>query len=165
MTTDTAAIRAQMKALEGFTPGPWATECDGCHFGSLSSVRGGGAAQKQGLHRELMVEVGGWQGVKAQEATTRLIASAPDMHATIIALCDDVDRLNAAIVRQAGAARTLRESTLAEVQHLKDMDRSEYHAAASLDSERKANEVLTDENDDLRADNERLKRLLDLRGV
>ena len=103
MTTDTTAIRAQMEALEGFTPGPWATECDDCHFGSLSSVRGGGAAQKQGLHRELMVEVGGWQGVKAQEATTRLIASAPEMHATILSLCDEVDRMRAEIERLRNA--------------------------------------------------------------
>lgn len=84
--------------------------------------------------------------------------------ATILALCDETERLRAdnerlqkAIIRQAGAAKTLREFTLAEVQHLKDMDRSEYHAAASLDSERNANNILTDENDKLRAENERLR--------
>ena len=76
------------------------------------------------------------------------------------ALCAEVDRLNAAIVRQAGAAKTLRESTLAEVQYLKDQDRSEYHAAASLDSERLANEILTDESGKLRAENERLRAAL-----
>ena len=81
---------------------------------------------------------------KAIRAKAKMWHLPPGIADNILALCDEVDRLNAAIVRQAGAARTLRESTLAEVQHLKDMDRSEYHAAASLDSERKANEVLTD---------------------
>ena len=81
----------------------------------------------------------------------------PGIADNILALCEEVDRLNAAIVRQAGAAKTLRESTLAEVQHLKDMDRSEYHAAASLDSERLANGILTDENDKLRAENQLLR--------
>lgn len=108
-TNDLTAIRAQMKALEGFTPGPWATACDDCHFGSLSSVRGGGAAQKSGLSRELMVEVGGWQGVKAQEATTRLIAVAPDMRDTIIALCDETERLRAANDRLRAALTVIAE--------------------------------------------------------
>ena len=52
--------------------------------------------------------------------------------------------LEAAIKRQAGAARTLREYTLAEVRHLSDMDRSEYFAAQTVDSERDANAMLTE---------------------
>lgn len=59
--------------------------------------------------------------------------------------------LNAAIKRQAGAARTLRELTLAEVQHLSDMDRSEYFAAQTVDSERAANAILTDRVEELEA--------------
>lgn len=57
------------------------------------------------------------------------------------------DKLNAAIKRQSGAAKTLRASIMAEVQHLKDMDRGEYFASKSLDSEREANSILTAERD------------------
>ena len=94
---------------------------------------------------------------KAIRAKAKMWHLPPGIADNILALCDEVDRLNAAIVRQAGAAKTLRESTLAEVQHLKDMDRSEYHAAASLDSERLANGIMTDENDKLRAENQLLR--------
>lgn len=57
--------------------------------------------------------------------------------------------LEAAIKRQAGAARTLREYTLAEVRHLSDMDRSEYFAAQTVDSERDANAMLTERIEEL----------------
>ena len=56
---------------------------------------------------------------------------------------DRIEALEAAIKRQSGAAATLRAITLAEVQDLKDMDRSEYNAAKTLDSERDANAILT----------------------
>ena len=57
--------------------------------------------------------------------------------------------LEAAIKRQAGAARTLREYTLAEVRHLSDRDRSEYFAAQTVDSERDANAMLTERIEEL----------------
>ena len=156
---DTKAIRAQMDALAGFTAGPWNADlgettyrikADGMNIATANFVTL--------LDRIPTDQVG---------QNVRLIAVAPDIHATILALCDaldelraESDRLQKAIIRQAGAAKTLRECTLTEVQHLKDMDRSEYHAAASLDSERNANNVLTDENDKLRADNERLRNFI-----
>jgi hypothetical protein len=56
------------------------------------------------------------------------------------------------IAKQASAARTLQASTLAQVQHLEDRDRSEYIAGATLDSEREANQRLTEENDRLRSE-------------
>jgi len=59
--------------------------------------------------------------------------------------------LEAAIKRQASAARTLRSCALAEVQHLSEMDRSEYFAAHTLDSERDANAILTDRIEELEA--------------
>jgi len=62
---------------------------------------------------------------------------------------DRIEELEAAIKRQAGAARTLRQLTLAEVQHLSDMDRSEYFAAQTLNSERDANAILTDRIEEL----------------
>ena len=58
-------------------------------------------------------------------------------------LADRIEALEAAIKRQSGAAATLRAITLAEVQDLKNMDRSEYNAAKTLDSERDANAILT----------------------
>ncbi len=60
-------------------------------------------------------------------------------------LHDHIIALEAAIERQAGASKTLRELTLSEVQYLKDMDRSEYNAAKTLGSERQANAILTAE--------------------
>lgn len=66
-------------------------------------------------------------------------------------LHDHIIALEATIERQASASKTLREHTLAEVQHLKDMDRSEYNATKMLDSEREANEILTAEVEALEA--------------
>jgi hypothetical protein len=57
----------------------------------------------------------------------------------------ECEKLRAAITRQSGAAATLRAITLAEVQGLKDADRSEYNAAKTLEGERAANAMLTDE--------------------
>ena len=62
-----------------------------------------------------------------------------------------IEELEAAIKRQAGAAKTLRNATLAEVQHIRDNERKEYAAIRTLDSERDANAILTDENDALKA--------------
>lgn len=70
----------------------------------------------------------------------------------IVRLRAENEALRMAIKRQSGAARTLRDHTLAEVQHLKDADRSEYFASKSLDGEREANALLTEENDALRAE-------------
>jgi len=58
-----------------------------------------------------------------------------------------IGELEAAIKRQAGAARTLRQITLAEVQHIKENERKEYVASKTLDSERDANAILTEELD------------------
>lgn len=148
MTNDLNAIRAQMEALEGFTPGDWDIHSYTHFIEVFSRTEECAIAQIHLMPGERSCP------------DADLIAAAPDMRATILALCEDVERLNAAIVRQAGAAKTLRESTLAEVQYLKDKDRSEYHAAASLDSERLANEILTDESDKLRAENSRLRDAL-----
>ena len=151
---DTIAIRAQMETLDGYTPGPWGYRPN--ELDDWGDVRGGdGFRICQARDRRYMsdeyLSACRTSKVDPWEENARLIAAAPDMRETILALCAEVDRLNAAIIRQAGAAKTLRESTLAEVQYLKDKDRSEYHAAASLDSERKANELLTDENERLRS--------------
>ena len=64
---------------------------------------------------------------------------------------DRIEELEAAIKRQARAARTLRDLTLAEVSHLQDKDRAEYFAAKTLNSEREANEILTNRIEELEA--------------
>lgn len=61
----------------------------------------------------------------------------------------------AALKRQAAAARALQSSTLETVRHLQEKDRSEHTAAATLESEREANALLTAENERLRAELER----------
>ena len=71
----------------------------------------------------------------------------------------EIERLHAAIKRQAGAAATLRQATLDEVRHLQEMDRSEYAATKTLDSERAVNAALTEENEALRAEIAALRAL------
>jgi len=65
------------------------------------------------------------------------------------AMSDRIEELEAAIRRQAAASKTLRQSTLSEVQHIKDNERKAYVATKTLDSERDANAILTEENEAL----------------
>lgn len=85
--------------------------------------------------------------------------------ATIRAQAAEIERLNAAIKRQAGAAATLRQATLEEVRRLQEKDRSEYVATQTLDSEREANAKLTAESDALRAEIARLSTPAGAAGV
>jgi len=62
-----------------------------------------------------------------------------------------IDALRAAIKRQAGAAKTLRQLTLDEVQHLKDADRTNHIAPSVIQGEREANAILSADNEALRA--------------
>ena len=90
MTTDTKAIRAQMEALTGFTAGPWRDE-DGV-IQSQTTVWQNGVKQVGWDYATILAEVtDDWD----QAANARLIAAAPDMRATILALCDTVDTLRA----------------------------------------------------------------------
>jgi len=74
------------------TPGPWKAVADPFHFATLSTVVGGGHAEK-GLQRAMIVQVGGYAGWQEQEANARLIAAAPDLLAALEALVEGVDRL------------------------------------------------------------------------
>ena len=67
------------------------------------------------------------------------------------ALAAERDALRAAIKRQAGAAKTLRQLTLDEVQHLKDADRTNHIAPSVIQGEREANAILSADNEALRA--------------
>ena len=85
---DTNAIRAQMEALTGFTAGPWRDE-DGV-IQSQTTVWQNGVKQVGWDYATILAEVtDDWD----QAANARLIAAAPDMHATILALCAAVDTL------------------------------------------------------------------------
>ena len=95
-----------------------------------------------------------WNPVFGTETTERnLFNASADMITALAARLTDVEaenaNLEAAIKRQAGAAHTLRSSIMTEVQntnaHLSAIDRSEYCAAATVDSERLANSILTEE--------------------
>lgn len=85
-TTDTAAIRAHMEALEGFTPGPWKYRPHALDdWGDVRTVEGFRICQARdpsdlsdeylAAHRKA--------GTDPSEHTARLIAAAPDMHRTI----------------------------------------------------------------------------------
>lgn len=84
-----------------------------------------------------------------------MMSDAPErieeLEAQLAEVTAERDRLDAAIKRQAGAAKTLRQHTLAEVQHIKDNQHKAYVASRTLDSEREANAILTDEVDTLTA--------------
>lgn len=67
------------------TPGPWKAKRDELHFGSLSTVVGGARETRQGIDAQLVVQVGGWAGLREQEANTRLIAASPELLEALIA--------------------------------------------------------------------------------
>src|SRR3546814_1174370 len=67
------------------TPGPWKAVTDPFRFNTLSTVVGGGHAEKglQSAMRAMIVEVGGYAHWQEQEANASLIAAAPDMLAAL----------------------------------------------------------------------------------
>ena len=80
-------------------------------------------------------------------------------------LLDEIERLRAALERQKKAAFNLAHATQAvadaKVKHYVEKDRSEYFAEQSLDSERDANAILTDELSAAQAENTRLREALE----
>ena len=84
---DTKAIRAQMEALEGFTPGPWSWD-EECPDGYSEWYLRPGVLIVDGSD-------GTPDGDEIDRANAQIIAAAPDMHATIFALCDALDELRA----------------------------------------------------------------------
>ena len=66
-------------------------------------------------------------------------------------MLDRIEELEVAIKRQASASKKLRSFDLERTRHLEAIDRSEYTAAKTLDSERQANEMLTDRIEELEA--------------
>ena len=73
-----------------------------------------------------------------------------------------IEELEVAIKRQASASKKLRSFDLERTRHLEAIDRSEYTAAKTLDSERQANEMLTDHIEELEVENEKLRKGLEI---
>ena len=63
------------------TPGPWLLVSDPGHFDSLTTIHGGGPADRF-PHWQMIVQVGG-ADVGALEANARLIAAAPELLAAL----------------------------------------------------------------------------------
>lgn len=112
MTThDTKAIRAQMEALTGFTPGPWATN------GPMKMEIVGRVHVVLNPENYPAAFVPAWDKPEAGEVdgkdeaitNARLIAAAPDMRETILALCDALDDLRAEVKTLRRQAETLKE--------------------------------------------------------
>ena len=83
---DTTAIRAQMEALSGFAPGPW--KVSPTDDTTVITHDRNMVAEIDGDYNEPDL----WP---IMEANARLIAAAPDMRETILALCDALDELRA----------------------------------------------------------------------
>ena len=79
---DTKAIRAQMEALTGFTAGPWNAD-----LGETYRVKADGMNIATANFVTLLDRI----PTDQVRQNARLIAAAPDMHATILALCDALD--------------------------------------------------------------------------
>ena len=75
-----------------FTPGPWRVKADPYHFMTLSTVVAGEIG-KEGFNR-MVVQVGGWNEWKEQEANAHLIAAAPELYEALkyVLKCWDDDR-------------------------------------------------------------------------
>lgn len=83
---DTAAIRAQMEALAGFTPGPWNAD-----LGETYRVKADGMNIATANFVTLLDRI----PTDQVRQNARLIAAAPDMRETILALCEALDAAQA----------------------------------------------------------------------
>jgi len=75
--TQTPPDLDKLRALaEAATQGEWEAQRDPCHYDSLSTVVAGDNLPKNGIMREMMVQVGGHAGLDEQQANTAYIAAA-----------------------------------------------------------------------------------------
>ena len=101
-TPDTAAIRAQMDALDGHTSGPWKVviDDDGSRLSGRPSVIASDELDCAIVHWDGFVQEY-WRSARSDKEirnNARLIAAAPDMRETILALCDALDELRAEVL-------------------------------------------------------------------
>ena len=95
---DTKAIRAQMEALTGFTVGPWYAHNLPGDWGLRGAYSIHVACANPHEWDPCIAQVEyqtpyclGKKAARTAACNARLIAAAPDMHATILALCDALD--------------------------------------------------------------------------
>lgn len=111
---DLTAIRAQMEALEGFTPGPWYTHNQPGDWG-LGGAHSIHVADANPYEWDQCIAHVEYQtpyclgekpsvidAARTAACNARLIAAAPDMRDTILALCAEVDRLRALLQTAQG---------------------------------------------------------------
>ena len=104
-TPDTAAIRAQMEPLDGFTPGPWLPHNQPGDWGLWGAHRIHVADASPYDWDQCIAQVeyqtpyclgekrSVIEAAKTAACNARLIAAAPEMRETILTLCADVERL------------------------------------------------------------------------
>ena len=113
---DTTTIRAQMEALTGFTAGPWYTHNQSGDWG-LGGAHSIHVADANPYEWDQCITHVEYQtpyclgekpsvidAARTAACNAALIAAAPDMHATILALCDEVERLRGLIENASQAA-------------------------------------------------------------
>ena len=111
-TTDATAIRAQMEALAGFSAGPW------IYYADLPSVEPNWHIVTTSNKMRVLANVHIEPGNAMDVANASLIAAAPDMRETILALCDALDDLRAENERlRAELAWYGEQSRLARIIH------------------------------------------------
>lgn len=106
---DTTEIRGQMEALTGFTAGPWYAHNQPGDWG-LGGAHGIHAADANPYEWDQCIAHVEYQtpyclgekrsvieAANTAACNARLIAAAPDMRAAILALCDEVEALRAAL--------------------------------------------------------------------
>ena len=119
---DTIAIRAQMEALTGFTAGPWYAHNLPGDWGlrGAYSIHVACASPHEWDPCIAQVEYQtpyclGKKAARTAACNARLIAAAPDMHATILALCDALDTEQSKVRRMGREVRRMGR----EVNHAK----------------------------------------------
>ena len=89
MTFDPKEARALVERLDMFTPGPWVRDC----WDILGKAPGTGIVAEICRPGELDSEF--WK-IGEPDNNARLIAAAPDLHATLTAALDEIERLRRA---------------------------------------------------------------------
>ena len=112
---DTKAIRAQMEALTGFTVGPWYAHNLPGDWGLRGAYSIHVACANPHEWDPCIAQVEyqtpyclGKKAARTAACNARLIAAAPDMHATILALCDALDTEQSKVRRMGRADRPRR---------------------------------------------------------
>lgn len=88
--------------------------------------------------------------VTLKRSNDLLMTFGNDYSDVFLPAIDEIERLRNAIKVQSNAVRVLHEAETSELNHLRKNAQEAYTAKATLDSEREANKILTDEIERLR---------------